>query len=84
MTVKQKKTPVEQKAKLVVQLKEIEKKIVDFDKQRAVKVGNLAKRYRLTDLSDSLLEQEFKRLRDKYKQEQGAALSNRDKGKKKS
>ncbi len=81
---KQKKTPVEQKAKLVDQLKEIEKKIAEFDTQRASKIGNLAKRYRLIDLSDEILENEFKGLRDKYKDNQDATLSNMDDGKKKS
>ncbi|PIR10215.1 MAG: hypothetical protein COV52_09660 [Gammaproteobacteria bacterium CG11_big_fil_rev_8_21_14_0_20_46_22] len=81
---KQKKSPVDQKAKLVDQLKEIEKKIADFDKQRASKVGSLAKRYRLIDLSDDILEKEFKGLRDKYKNDQDATLSNMDDTKKKS
>lgn len=81
---KQKKTPVEQKAKLIDQLKEIEKKIADFDTQRASKIGTLAKRHGLINLSDSILEKEFKSLRDKYKDNQDATLSNMDDSKKNS
>jgi len=44
----------------------------------------LAKRYRLIDLSDDILEKEFKGLRDKYKNDQDATLSNMDDTKKKS
>ncbi len=81
---KQKKSPIEQKAKLVDQLKEIEKKIADFDNQRATKIGNLAKRYRLVDLSDDILEKELKAIRDKYKDKNDSSLTNMDEGKKKS
>lgn len=81
---KQKKSPIEQKAKLVDQLKEIEKKIADFDNQRASKIGNLAKRYRLVDLSDDILEKELKIIRDKYKDKNDSSLANMDESKKKS
>ncbi len=81
---KQKKTPVEQKEKLVEQLREIEKKIADFDQQRAIKIGNLAKRYHLVDLSDDILEKELKAIRDKYQNENATSLANTDKRKKKS
>ena len=81
---KQKKSPIEQKSKLVDQLKEIEKKIADFDNQRAAKIGNLAKRYRLVDLSDDILEEELKIIRDKYKDNTDSALANMDESKKKS
>ena len=81
---KQKKSPVEQKAKLMEQLKEAENKIANFDLQRAAKVGNLAKRYKLTDLSDDILNKEFKEIREKYKNTQDAMLANLDEGKKNS
>lgn len=82
--VKQKKSPAEQKAKLVSQLKAIEKKIVDFDNQRAIQIGNLAKRYRLVDLSDEILEKELKAIYDKYKRTHDPLLTNMDADKKKS
>lgn len=81
---KQKKSPIEQKTKLVEQLKEIENKIAQFDEQRANKIAGLAKRFRLVDLSDDLLEKEFKNLRDKYKKEQDAAQAHLDGSKKNS
>lgn len=81
---KQKKSPIEQKAKLVEQLKDIENKIAQFDEQRAGKIAGLAKRFRLVDLSDDILEKEFKSLRDKYKKEQDATQVHLDDSKKNS
>lgn len=66
MAAKPKTDPVEQKAKLMAQLKTIESKIAQFDEVRASKVASLAKHYRLIDLSDAVLEKEFARLRDQY------------------
>lgn len=63
---KKQKDPLEQKASLIKQLKDIETKIADFDKQRAKKVAALATQHRLVDLSDDLLEQEFKLIREKH------------------
>lgn len=63
---KKQKNPLEQKASLIKQLKDIETKIADFDKQRAKKVAVLAIQHRLVDLSDDLLGQEFKSIREKY------------------
>ncbi len=84
MTEKKRKSPVEQKAKLVEQLKDIEKKIADFDKTRAVQVGNLAKRFRIIDLSNDVLEKEFKTIRDKYQNNKDPAQPHLDESKKKS
>lgn len=81
---KQKKNPIQQKEKLVEQLKDIEKKIADFDNQRATKIGNLAKRYRLVDLSDDILEKEFKSIRDKCKKDNDLSFSSISESKKKS
>ena len=62
-----KKNPLEQKAKLVAQLETIQKKIESVDEVRANKIAQLSKRFRLVDLSDGILEKEFKTIRDKYK-----------------
>ncbi len=61
-----KPNPQEQKAKLLEQKKELEKKIAEFDTRRAAAVGVLAKRYQLTDLTDDILETEFKSLSEKH------------------
>ncbi len=82
--VKVKKDPVDQKAKLVEQLKEIEQKIADFDEQRASKVATLAKKYRIVDINDDILNAEFKALRDKHLNTQDVARSAMDAGQKKS
>ena len=63
---KKQKDPLEQKASLIKQLKDIETKIADFDKGRSKKVAALATQHRLVDLSDDLLETEFKLIREKY------------------
>jgi hypothetical protein len=81
---KTKKTPVEQKAKLFEQLKELESKINKFDSARAQIVGNIAKKHQLTDLSDEVLEKEFKSIKEKYKSIIDATLSTLDSGKKNS
>ncbi len=81
---KQQKNPIEQKAKLVEQLKEIENKIAHFDEQRSNKIALLAKRLHLVDLSDDILEKEFKIIREKYKKEQSATQPHLDKVKKNS
>lgn len=83
-TDKKNKNPIEQKSKLIEQLKEIESKIAQFDKQRSDKIASLAKKHHLVDLSDDLLEKEFKIIRDKYKKEHDATLSKLDGGKKNS
>lgn len=66
MTVK-KKTPEEQKAALINQLTLAKKRVAEFDNTRADKIGNLAKRYRLIDLTDDILIAEFKAIQAKYK-----------------
>jgi hypothetical protein len=76
--------PNAQKAKLLDQLKEIKTKLAEFDGQRAAKVGSLAKQFRLIDLSDDILEKEFKAIRDKYKDELSAQSSALDDSKKNS
>ena len=60
-------SPFEQKKKLLEQHKSIQAKLAEFDTKRTAVVGNLARRYKLIDLADDILEQEFKALRDKYK-----------------
>lgn len=70
--------PAAQKAKLVAQLKAAQENLAAFDKNRAVKIGNLAKKYRLTDLTDDILESEFKAIRDKHKAENDPTLAARD------
>jgi len=70
---KTKKTPIQQKAKLFEQLKDIKNKIADFDDQRAKKIATLAKRYKLIDLSNAIIEKEFKTIRDRYKKELNTA-----------
>lgn len=81
---KAKVSPHEQKAKIMEQLKELEAKLVDFDNQRAMKVGQLAKRYQLIDLSDTILEKEFKAIKDKYAVELAGQQNNLDESKKNS
>ena len=76
--------PADKKAKLVSQLKDLEKKIAEFDNVRAKKVGSMAKKYKLTDLSDNIIDQEFKAIKEKYKNTQTYKMENIDQNKKKS
>jgi hypothetical protein len=55
-----------QKEKLMAQLKDIESKLQNLDKQRAEKIAKLAKKHKITDLDDSIIEREFIELRKKY------------------
>jgi len=81
---KAKVTPIDQKTKLLEQMKELEEKIAHFDNQRAVKIATLAKRYQLVDLDDTTLETEFKTIRDKYQESQSGQLEPLDESKKNS
>ena len=78
------KNPVEQKEKLVEQLKDIEQKIAQFDEKRAMKIASIAKRLKIVDLADNIIEAEFKAIRDKYQSQQDATLATSDEGKKNS
>lgn len=77
------KNPLEQKSKLIEQLKDIENKLAQFDKQRASKVSMLAKKHHLIDLSDDILETEFKAIHEKHKTK-NPSLPQLDDGKKNS
>lgn len=62
-----KKTPEECKAALINQLVLAKKKVAEFDNLRAEKIGKLAKKYRLIDLADDVLADEFKAIQEKHK-----------------
>ncbi len=79
-----KKSPLELKAKLLEELEAAQAKVARFDEQRANKVAALAKKYRLVDLADSVLETEFKALGQRYKAETAEGLKAQDSQAKKS
>jgi len=81
---KNKVSPINQKARLLEQIKELQGKVEGFDNQRANKVAALAKRYHLIDLDDETLDKELKAIRDKYRDNQTGQLSPMDEGKKNS
>ena len=66
------KSTLSQKEKLLSQLKEIESKLKNIDKQRSDKIGKLAKKHKIVDLSDSVIEKEFIEIRKKYDSELSA------------
>lgn len=76
--------PLEQKAKLLEQMKDLETKLAEFDKQRADKIGSLAKKFRLVDLADDILEHEFKTIREKYSLAKSPSSAHLDQTQKKS
>lgn len=51
---------------LVDQIKKIQLKIDAIENQRVAKVVRLAKKFKLLDLSDEILEKEFSLVKDKY------------------
>jgi flagellar biosynthesis/type III secretory pathway M-ring protein FliF/YscJ len=67
MTTKRKrKSDVELKQDILDQIKSLQDKALDIDKKRADRVGALALKFKVTDLSDDILEQEFKAVYTKY------------------
>lgn len=62
-------SPQEQKTKLLEEKKKLEQRIAEFDTRRAAAVGMLAKKYKLTDLSDEVLETEFKAIQVRHQHE---------------
>lgn len=57
---------IDKKEKLLERLKDIQSKINNLENQRAEKIGKFAKKFRLFDLSDELIEKEFSFIKDKY------------------
>ena len=62
------KNSLDQKSKLLTQLKAIQHKITEFDKSQADKIARMAKRYQLINLSGDILEIEFQMIQQKYTQ----------------
>lgn len=60
------KPVTDKKEMLLEQLKKIQSKIDNLDTQRADKINKLAKKHKLFDLSDSVLEKEFALIKEKY------------------
>lgn len=62
-------TPTEvsnRKQALLEQMKKIQSKIDNIEKQRAEKINKLAKKFKLYDLDDKIIEREFSLIKDKY------------------
>lgn len=56
----------EQKEKLLLKIKKIQTKIDALENQRADKIQKLAKKFKLLDLDDAIIEKEFLLIREKY------------------
>lgn len=56
----------DKKQVLLDQLKRIQSKIDNIEKQRAEKITKLAKKFKLFDLDDKIIEQEFSLIKEKY------------------
>lgn len=77
------KSPIEQKAKLVSRIGELEKKIAEIDERRARKITAMVKKHRLVDLDDALLESELSAIADRYIVDGRIRTESLDHGKKK-
>lgn len=51
---------------LLVKLSKIQSKLENIDKQRAEKITKLAKKFKLLDLDEKIIEQEFSLIKEKY------------------
>lgn len=62
------KAPVvnHKKQVLIDQIKKIQSKIDAIEHQRAEKINKLAKKFKLLDLDDEIIEKEFSLIKDKY------------------
>lgn len=62
------KAPVinDKKQVLLDQIKKIQSKIDAIEKQRVEKINKLAKKFKLLDLEDEILEKEFSLIKEKY------------------
>lgn len=62
------KNPVasDKKQVLLDQIKKIQSKIDAIEKQRADKINKLAKKFKLLDLEDEIIEKEFSLIKEKY------------------
>ncbi|HAU0369104.1 TPA: hypothetical protein JBF73_07795 [Legionella pneumophila] len=62
------KNPVvtDKKQVLLDQIKKIQSKIDAMEQQRADKINKLAKKFKLLELDDEIIEKEFSLIRDKY------------------
>jgi hypothetical protein len=57
---------IDKKQSLLDQIKKIQSKIDNIEKQRADKINKLAKKFKLFDLDDKILEQEFSLIKEKH------------------
>lgn len=62
----QSKTVTDKKEQLLSQLKKIQSKIDNLENQRYIKINKLAKKHKLLDLSDDIIEAEFMLMKEKY------------------
>ena len=62
------KNPIasDKKQVLLDQIKKIQSKIDAIEKQRADKINKLAKKFKLLDLEDEIIEKEFSLIKEKY------------------
>lgn len=74
------KSPVvtDKKQVLLDQLKRIQSKIDNIEKQRAEKITKLAKKFKLFDLDDQIIEKEFSLIKEKYQSALQDTQSNND------
>jgi hypothetical protein len=56
----------DKKQVLLDQIKKIQSKIYNIEKQRAEKINKLAKKFKLLDLDDEIIEKEFSLIKEKY------------------
>lgn len=55
------------KQALLDQLNKIQSKLDNIDKQRAEKITKLAKKFKLLDLDEKIIEHEFSLIKEKYR-----------------
>ncbi|MDQ5930283.1 MAG: hypothetical protein QG594_2070 [Bacteroidota bacterium] len=60
------KAAIDKKDKLLSQLQKIQAKIDSLENQRLDKITRLVKKFKILDLSDEIIEQEFALIRAKY------------------
>lgn len=58
--------PTDKKDKLLSQLQKIQAKIDNLENQRLDKINKLVKKFKILDLSDEIIAQEFALIRAKY------------------